>query len=100
VSSILTEFPNTGSKRMTGYLLNRNIKVTQLRIREIMREVDPLGVFQRTTENRAIVRRQYYVPYSNSMWHIDTNMKLVRYVYADKAWQSINLSQCFLHDHE
>jgi hypothetical protein len=65
---------------MIGYLLNRNIKNTQLRIREIVREVDPSGVFQQATEQRAIVWRQYYVPYSNSMGHIDTNMKVWRYL--------------------
>jgi hypothetical protein len=80
VSSILNEFPNTGSKRMMGYLLSSNINVTQYRVREVLREVDPLGVLQRTSQNRAIYRRQYYVPYSNTMWHIDTNMKLVRLV--------------------
>jgi hypothetical protein len=65
---------------MIGYLLNRNIKNTHLRIREIMREVNASGVLQQTTEHRAIVRRQYYVQYSNSMWHIDTNMKVGRYL--------------------
>jgi hypothetical protein len=63
---------------MKGFLLQMNIKVTEHRLREIMREVDPEGVFQRTRENRAIVRRVYFVRYSNEIWHIDTNLKLVR----------------------
>jgi len=78
VTSILMELPNTGYKRMKGYLLQRNIKVTDLRVREVMRTVDPQGVYLRTLSNRAIVRRVYYVKYSNSMWHLDTNMKLIR----------------------
>jgi hypothetical protein len=56
-ASILTEFPNTGSKRMAGYLLNRNIQVTQVRVWEIMKELAPFSVFRRTTENPAFVRR-------------------------------------------
>jgi hypothetical protein len=75
---ILSEFPNTGYKRMKGFLMSRNIKVLEYRIRELMREVDPQGVYQRTRSNRAIVRREYFVRYSNEMWHIDTNLKLVR----------------------
>lgn len=64
---------------MRGFLLQRGIKVPENRVREIMRVVDPSGVYQRTSANRAIVRRVYFVQYSNDLWHIDTNMKLVRY---------------------
>lgn len=63
---------------MRGFLLQRGIKVTDVRVRLRMRTVDPVGVYQRTAQNRAIVRRQYHVAYSNQLWHIDTNMKLIR----------------------
>jgi len=78
VVEVLLEFPNTGYKRMQGFLLSRNIKLTQYRIREVMRRVDPEGVYYRTQQNRAINRRQYFVRFSNYLWHIDTNLKLRR----------------------
>jgi len=76
VSEVLLEFPNTGYKRMQGFLLSRHLKLTQNRVREVMRRVDPEGVYHRTQQNRAIVRRQYFVRFSNFLWHIDTNLKL------------------------
>jgi hypothetical protein len=78
ILEILSTFPNTGYKRMKGFLLSRGIKVTEYRIRDLLRTLDPIGVYQRTTQNRAIFRRQYYVDYSNQLWHLDTNMKLIR----------------------
>jgi len=79
IHSILLNFPNTGYKRMKGYLLARNVKVTDYRVRLLMRTVDPDGVYQRTMiRNRVIRRRTYYVKYSNQLWHIDGNLKLNR----------------------
>lgn len=63
---------------MKGFLLNQGVKATDLRIRIAMRTVDPGGVYQRTLSNRAIVRRQYRVSFFNQLWHLDTNMKLIR----------------------
>ena len=80
MKDILSHFPNTGYKRMQGFLLQRNIRVTQNRIRAGMRLVDPSGVNERTKQNRAIVRRQYFVTYFNELWHLDTNLKLNRLV--------------------
>jgi hypothetical protein len=79
VSEILQTFPNTGYKRMKGFLLAEGIKVIDQRVREIMRRVDPGGVYQRTLWYRAIVRRKYFVTYFNELWHLNTNMKLIRY---------------------
>ena len=79
ISSILIEFPNTGYKRMKGYLMARGIRVTEIRIRSAMKAVDPEGVEARTAlRNRLIRRRKYFVQYSNELWHIDGNLKLKR----------------------
>jgi hypothetical protein len=79
VFSILTNLPNTGYKRMKGYLHVQGIRVTDQRVREVMRLVDPQGVYYRTTKrNRIIRRREYNVKYSNWIWHIDGNLKLIR----------------------
>jgi len=64
---------------MQGYLLSRGVKVPVMHIRRLMWEVDPQGVYGRLSRSRVIVRRRYNFPYSNSMWHIDTHLKLKRY---------------------
>ena len=78
IASILHRFPNTGYKRMKGFLLNEGVIVPDRVVRIAMRSADPAGVYQRTLTNRAIVRRQYNIQYFNQMWHLDTNMKLIR----------------------
>ena len=52
--------------------------MTENSVREVMRVADPQGVYQRTQQNRTIVRREYYVQFSNQIWHIDGNLKLIR----------------------
>jgi hypothetical protein len=93
IVQILTTFPNTGYKRMKGFLLAEGLKLTDQRVRESMRLVDPAGVYQRTLSNRAIVRRQYNVEYFNQLWHLDTNMKLIRYFY---RYKSINIFRKYI----
>ena len=80
VSSILRNFPNTGYKRMTGFLLSRNIRIQQQRIREAMRRVDPEGTLLRALELSVIQRQTYQVRSPLALWHIDGNHKLVRCV--------------------
>ena len=80
VSSILRNFPNTGYKGMTGFLLSRNIRIQQQRIREAMRRVDPEGTLLRALESSVIQRRTYQVRSPLALWHIDGNHKLVRCV--------------------
>ena len=47
ITSIFRIFPNTGYKRMTGFLLSRNVRIQQQRIREAMRRVNPEGTLLR-----------------------------------------------------
>ena len=75
ITSILRNFPNTGYKRMTGFLLSRNV-----RIREAMRRVNPEGTLLRALELNIVQRRKYQVRSALALWHIDGNHKLVRYV--------------------
>ncbi|CAG7719071.1 unnamed protein product [Allacma fusca] len=81
IRNVHQEFPNTGYKRMQGYLRSREIIIPQMRLREAVKFVDPEGVFQRTMRSRIIVRRQYFVKYSNEIWHLDTHMKLIRWKF-------------------
>ena len=78
VLQFLTEFPNSGYRRMTGFLLSAGHRVQQRRVRESMRRVDPNGVFLRAIEIRTVRRRRYQVPGPQALWHIDGNHKLIR----------------------
>ena len=80
ITSILRNFPNTGYKRMTGFLLSRNVRIQQQRIREAMRRVNPEGTLLRALELNIVQRRKYQVRSPLALWHIDGNHKLVRYV--------------------
>ena len=60
ILEIMTAFPNTGNKRMTGYLRSRGMRIQQqYRIRESMRRVDPEGTLHRALEMNIIHRRVY-----------------------------------------
>ena len=79
VQEILTAQPNTGNKRMTGYLAARGVRIQQRRVRESMCRVDPEGTLLRALELNVINRRRYSVPSPLALWHIDGNHKLIRY---------------------
>lgn len=79
VERIMREFPNSGYKRMTGFLHNAGYRIQQIRIRESMRRVNPDGVLLRALELRTIRRRRYQVSGPLALWHIDGNHKLIRY---------------------
>ena len=78
MTSILTEFPETGYKRMTGFLRARGVVVQQNRIRERMRTINPEGTLLRALRIHAITRRSYQVASPLALWHIDGNHKLIR----------------------
>jgi hypothetical protein len=46
-----------------------------------MQRVDPEGILLRALEMNTIRRRQYSVAGPLSLWHIDGNHKLIRYVW-------------------
>ena len=76
---ITAEFPNCGVRRMRGFLLSRNIRVSWERIREAMRRIDPEGVLLRSVQLNMVHRRVYSVRVALALWHIDSNHKLIRY---------------------
>ena len=59
ILEIMTAFPNTGNKRMTGYLRSRGMRIQQYRIRESMRRVDPEGTLHHALEMNIVHRRVY-----------------------------------------
>ena len=74
-TGILT--PNIGRRRFIGALRSRGLNVQRWRVTECLRRVDPVGTALRW--RMTIHRRKYYVPTPNSLWHIDTGHKLIRY---------------------
>jgi len=78
IFEVLLEYPDTGYKRIKRFLKWKGIRVTEQRVRQAKRLVDPEGVDDRRSQNRATVRRVYHVNYSNRIWHIDANIKLIR----------------------
>ena len=58
-----------------------------------MRRIDPEGVVVRTLMLQTVRRRRYSVPAPNSLWHIDGNHKLIRYI---KLFYAQPLCGCFV----
>ena len=79
VEEIRHDFLMCGNRQMQGHLLSRGYRVQQQRVREAQRRVDPEGSLMRRL--RVVNRQQYQVPTPLSLWHIDGNHKLIRYVY-------------------
>ena len=79
VTNVLKAFPNSGYKKMKGFLLAEGIKVQEVRVRDTMRRVDPEGVLVRTLQSRPVLRRINTVAGPLSLWHIDGNHKLIGY---------------------
>ena len=80
ILDIKRNFPNTGYKRMNGFLSQRGYTVQQHRVIESMRRVDPEGVLLRRLEMGVINRRHYHVAGLQCLWHIDENHKLIQLV--------------------
>ncbi|KAI8478385.1 hypothetical protein Bbelb_438850 [Branchiostoma belcheri] len=79
VQNIQQTFPNCGYRMMRGHLAGQGLRVQEERVRLAMHRVDPVGVFLRSISLRVLVRRTYHVRGPNSLWHLDTNHKLIRY---------------------
>ena len=65
--------PNIGQSRMMGALRSRGSAVQRWEVCEHLHVLDPVGTTLRW--GQAILRRKYYVPAPNSLWHIDGNHK-------------------------
>uniref|UniRef100_A0A7M5X693 Integrase catalytic domain-containing protein n=2 Tax=Clytia hemisphaerica TaxID=252671 RepID=A0A7M5X693_9CNID len=79
INEILVDHPNTGYKKMRGFLLARGLIIQERRVRDAIRRVDPEGVIVRSLQSRVILRRKYRVAGPLSLWHMDGNHKLISY---------------------
>lgn len=73
-------FPNCGYRKMRGFLRARGLHIQWSRIQDSMRRVCPEGILMRALQLTAVERRIYNVRSPLSLWHIDGNHKLIRFV--------------------
>ena len=77
MQEILSVTPGIGQTRMLGALHSRGIRVQRWKVREMMRELDPVGTALRW--RGTICRRKYNLRCPNALWHIDGNHKMIRW---------------------
>lgn len=61
---------------MRAYLHAEGITIQRRRVRATLNRIDPAAAAQRWSQT--VARRTYHVPYPNSLWHIDSHMRLIR----------------------
>uniref|UniRef100_A0A3B3I1H5 Integrase catalytic domain-containing protein n=1 Tax=Oryzias latipes TaxID=8090 RepID=A0A3B3I1H5_ORYLA len=55
----------------------QGVLVTRSRVREMLTRVNPTAAARRWSQT--VARHVYHVPYPDSLWHIDGNMRLIRW---------------------
>lgn len=69
----------TGEPFMTGYFRSIGLNIQRRRIRASLKRVDPRNSALRW--GLLIYRRRYYVPWPNSLWHVDGHHSLIRWKF-------------------
>ncbi|MED6282248.1 hypothetical protein CHARACLAT_030056 [Characodon lateralis] len=78
VQRIHDEIPKAGYRMVKGSLRSMGVNVQWRRLTASMHRVDALGILSRLTGLGCIVWRTYTVRGPLSLWHVDTNHKLIR----------------------
>ena len=81
MKDVKEHFPRSGYRVMLGILRSMGYHIQEWRVRESLRRVDIEGVVMRSLQLQILHRRRYSVYGPNALWHVDTNHKLIRYVY-------------------
>ncbi|MED6265931.1 hypothetical protein CHARACLAT_030482 [Characodon lateralis] len=79
IQRIKTEMPTAGYRMLKARLVSLGITVQWQRLTASMHRVDSLGILSRLTGLGCIVRCTYSVRAPQSLWHVDTNHKLIRF---------------------
>ncbi|KAI2647167.1 hypothetical protein H4Q32_029625 [Labeo rohita] len=87
VRRLQCQYPNTG----------KGLKVSRQRVREMLVLINPAAAARRW--NSTVTRRVYHVPYPNSLWHIDGNMRLIRWGFVIHATCLYGLASRVRSDH-
>ncbi|XP_041857363.1 uncharacterized protein LOC121650109 [Melanotaenia boesemani] len=77
VRRLQAQYPNSGYEMMRALLKADGFFVQRWKVREMLALVNPTATARRWS--CAVARRVYYTPYPNSLWHIDGNMRLIRW---------------------
>ncbi|XP_078016898.1 uncharacterized protein LOC117250648 isoform X2 [Epinephelus lanceolatus] len=62
---------------MRGLLRADGLLLPRRRVREMLAHINPAAAARRWSST--VARRVYHIPYPNSLWHIDGNMRLIRW---------------------
>ena len=76
-ADFVRNYPFSGQRSFEGYLRSHSLKIQQSRIRDALFQADPRDVQER--KRKYLHRRVYSVHMPNSLWHIDTNHKLIQW---------------------
>ncbi|CAD6934661.1 unnamed protein product, partial [Tilletia caries] len=82
LSSIITQLQtmhseDVGERGTWGALRSQGLRISRARLRRIVQATDPIS--QNPRWARHLKRRQYYVPFVNSLWHMDGHHKLIKW---------------------
>lgn len=81
VRSIKARMPHAGYRLTKGALQALGYRIPWRRVERSLQRVDGAGVISRMVQLSCIARRTYSVPAPLSLVHIDTNHKLIRYIF-------------------
>ncbi|CAM4549610.1 unnamed protein product [Leuciscus chuanchicus] len=70
-------YPRSGNEMMRALLRAEGLLVSRQRVRVMLTNIDPAAAARRWSA--AVARRTYHVPYPNSLWHMDGNMRLISF---------------------
>ena len=80
VRNIKNEMPTTGYRMVKGRLRSMGIHIQWRRVAASLHRVDSMGILSRLSGLGCILRRTYSVRAPLSLWHVDTNHKLIRLI--------------------
>ena len=83
IKEIKLDFPNNGEVMMKSHLLRLGIKVTRQALRDSIHRVDHENTVAR--QSKIVKRRVYSVDYPNSVWHLDSHHKLIKWRFVTHA---------------
>lgn len=78
VTEATAQHPAIGIRMVKGYLKGKGYRIQWKRVRESLLRTDPVGLAERC--RITVNRRKYNVRFPLSLWHIDGNHKLIRYL--------------------
>ncbi|KAL6455280.1 hypothetical protein MHYP_G00362750 [Metynnis hypsauchen] len=86
VQNIKNEMPAAGYRTVKGRLRSLGIHVQWRRVAASMHRVDSMGFVSRLAGLGCILRRTYSVRGPLSLWHVDTNHRLIR---IERLWRDV-----------